>query len=250
MKSKEPIKVYWAPIEADHYGQHGRWNILYDDPVNVFDDYRKNRNPNTGTDNYFYCPAYKAITQNMFSISSPLRSEFIYQESPADGEPPHIVYPHEGGLGAEANRAPSMTGHRLMTVVLQHIFLAEEPLLMELTPPYLHKTEASQYGAVVPGQFDVGQWFRGINFEYQLWDGVQELKLGKDEPMGYVRFITDRPVELIRFDVTDKLLKIADSCVQSINMMGRFKPLSERYERFTRSRSNDLALKYIKENLL
>jgi hypothetical protein len=246
MKKKESIKVYWAPVAGQQEDAAMR-NILYKDPINVLDDVSKLKNRDVGTDSYLFCPAYKAVTENMFYLESPSRSEFIYHESPAAGEWPGL---QGTGLGGDIPRGPSLIDHRLLRFSMGYIFFAEEPLLMELTPPYLHETEAAKYGKVVPGQFDVGKWFRAITLEYELNAGVTELKIEKDEPMAYVRFMTDRPVELVRFDLTDRIRKIADSCVQTPVTFGRFKPLQDRYDKFMGSRSNELALKYIKENLL
>jgi hypothetical protein len=249
MKSKEPIKIYWAPVEEDQQ-EHPRWNILYTDPTNVLAGASSKKNRSVGTDSYLFCPSYKDVVQNMFSLNAPIRSEYIYVESPAPGEKPELVFSGKGGLNGEIVRGPTLEGHLLMRASMRWIFFAEEPITMELTPPFLDKTENSQYGAIVPGRFDIGQWFRGINLEFQLWEGVNELKIEKGEPMAYVRFMTDRPVELVRFDMTNKLTKIADSCVQAPSTFGLFGSLQERYNIFNASKTNRLTLKHIKENLL
>jgi hypothetical protein len=249
MKSNvEPIKVYWAATNDDDFP---RWNMMYTDPEPVIGDQMKNRNSAAHwSDNYLQCPAYRSIAGNMYSLITPISSEYEYQHSPNPAEKGTLTHRSKNFINGMVVRPPTVNGAPLVRLSMVWLMFAEEPLLMEFLPPFLHKTESSKYGAIIPGQYDIGQWFRGINPEFQLWDGETTLKVEEGEPLAYVRFITDRPVELVRFTMTQQLRDLADSCSGSPSTFGVLKPLKDRYRRFMGTKSNNVALKYIKENLI
>lgn len=243
-KKNEPIKVYWSPTEVDGL----RWSLLYEEPANILKEITPRKNLDVNYDSYLFCPSYKAIASNTFSLIAPMRSEFVYQEN-FPGEQPYLEFPGRGGLGGSIDRRPTLNGSPLINVAMNWFFFCEEPLEMEITPPYLHKTESSQYGAIVPGRVDIGQWFRSMNVEFQLWEDETELKIEAGQPIAYVRFLTDRPVELVRFTMTEKLEELAMACITMPSTFGLLKSLQERYDRFNKTKTGSLVMKNIQENL-
>ena len=144
--------------------------------------------------------------------------------------------------------APSLTNQLLVCYNLQHIFFAEEPVLMRLTSPWFHKSPHMQYGSLIPGNYDIGRWFRPINFEYNLWDGGTKLEIEAGEPLAYIEFGTDRKIVLKRFEATEKLHTIGGEIIHARSK--RWKTLASRYELFDRSPMRKIILKEITENLL
>ena len=70
-----------------------------------------------------------------------------------------------------------------------------------------------------------------------------------NQPLFYLRFLTDKKINLKRFALTPNLDSYGKKCVDAKSYFGPRRPLDYLYEKFTKSRTRDLVLKEIKENL-
>lgn len=132
---------------------------------------------------------------------------------------------------------------------LQWLFFAEEPVEIVQTPAYMHNTIDRAYGHGVAGSFDISRWLRPIGASYQLWDDKDEMVFKKGDPITYLNFLTDKKVNLIRFEMTDKIYEVASG---SANLKGILPnlPMSDLYSRFESSKRNKVVMKEIARNLL
>ena len=129
------------------------------------------------------------------------------------------------------------------------LFFSEDDVSIQLTPPYYHNTLASQYGTILSGEFNISKWFRPIVPTFSLWDGVGSLSISKNDPLAYVKFISEKKVILIEFKETEKIKKIMQECVMLKDKFPNL-PLSESYNKFLLSNKNKELIKEIKNNLI
>lgn len=238
--SKSKIKVYWAPVFFD---KEKDWNMFYTDLDSLYDFHRKNISKESSTNNLFYCPAFKNLAQNTFLIKNPIHSHFIFEDGTAKVKSRNYI-------DIDVAHDPSIQGSKLITYGLQFIFFSESPLILKLTSPFFNQTQYTRYGALVPGQLRIDSWFRTLNLEINLWSGVNELEFLKDEILAYISFESqEQEIELIRFEMNDKLHRYASSC-GTATQWESFVPLYDRYKRFMQSRTNKLVANEIKKNIV
>ena len=75
----------------------------------------------------------------------------------------------------------------LFTITLPYIFFSEEDIEMTMTSPFFSNSKHLQYASIVPGTFNISQWFRSVNFEFNIWSG-SEFKIDEGEDMIYFNF--------------------------------------------------------------
>jgi len=244
------ITVYWSPSHA--LGSQYEYNHLYPFPDSLYQelaplkaDLKENR------DDFLRCPA----------VGNKMKKTFVFRSSTdthvkiVDGQ--YVSYwvnseddKRRHQTTVELLHSPTLLNHFLLNYLHPVIFFTDvDSLIMSLTPPYFHKTTHSQYGAIVPGEFDIASWFRPINFEFQLWEGVDELIVPAGEPLGYVDFHTSSQVELRRFNMTQNLKKISSSLVH-VSPHRRYAKLSEKYKLFRNARISQGILREIRDNLV
>jgi len=114
----------------------------------------------------------------------------------------------------------------------------------------MFKPQYMNYGTSVPGAFDISQWFRPHVFEVQMWDQVGTFKIKEGEPLFTIEFITDRPIVLKKFAMSEALVKYSDSCVDSSKFFGQWIGLAKKYKIFKDTKMDKLILKEIKNNLV
>jgi len=251
-ENKDPIIVYWAPHSIADEGMVGNWNMMYHEPTNLFKhwtqfDIKTDGNRN---DSFIKCPAFKNLTKNMYSWPWPFDSSYSYEAGVGGSKQIEVVPTSSAFISAMPPRDQSMTtGPSVEFAYKIHIF-AEEPLEVMLTGSYLQKTEYQKYGFLASGQFDIGQWFRTINVEVQLYGNKGEIHFKKDEPIFYLNFVTNRKVILKRFELTNEIETYSRKCIDAKHIFGYKLPLSESYSIFNKSRTRDILLKKIKENLI
>jgi hypothetical protein len=230
--------IYWAV--DDSVSTEKSWNIIYEDPVNLYES-KKNQADRKEKDGFFRCPSFVDSTKNVFVVTNPLHSRLIIegdQVTPISKTYVNSVVDHE----------PSISGNLLFTYGLRFFFFCQTPTSMTVTSPYFDKAEHLKYGAVVPGKIDIGSWFRGVHLEFNLWDGVNEIEIKEGEPIAYFGFEAQENVVLRRFTMNDLLYRVANTNAESSSWEPKV-PLYKRYQRFMRSRTNELVLREITQNL-
>lgn len=252
-KESNSINVYWAPnsVPQDN-GPIGNWNMLYEDPVNVFKYWTQFdiKGATKEEDSFIKCPAFKNLSKNMYAWNWPIDCSYSYKAHSLDVNQIEVTPLTESYMACHVPRNQTMSvGPNIEFSYRLHMF-AEEPVEIMLTSPYLQKVEYMKYGFLTSGQFDIGQWFRTLNVEIQLYSNEGELHFKRGEPIFYVNFLTDKKINFKRFELTSEIDSYSRKCINAKHMFGYKMPLIRSYEIFNKSRTRDILLKKIKENLI
>jgi hypothetical protein len=237
MAEKSSI-IYWSPAFVSNVD----WNMLYYDPQSLFEQVRLLKVDSDNNQNFIYCPAFGNFAKNTFLLKNPITSQFdISEHTELRAKSKNFV--------SSYTREPTLDGCTLFKYGLTWVFFSEEDIEMTMTSPYFENVPHLKYGNLVPGRLNISKWFRNINLEYNLHKGVKEFCVEKDETLAYLSFNADRPVKLVRFDMTEKLHKILHSTGNSSDWESWI-PLVSRYKRFIETKTNKIVLKEIKNNLV
>ncbi len=242
---KTPITVYWAnarTVFTDGYDT----SFFYSEPNTLFSDLVKSKSDTSPNNSYFACPAVANKFKKTYVFNFPVDAKYRFDSS-SDTPVENIT---ENFIRAENIRGSSVSFGPTLAFNLSYIFFAEESLDVCFTPPMFHKPKYTQYGSIIPGQFDVGNWFRPYNAEIQTWSNSGDIVFEKDEPLFYAEFMTDRPIVLKRFNMTQELTAYYESCVNTTSFFGRGISLPERYNMFKKVNMRDKVLKAIKDNII
>jgi hypothetical protein len=237
----ESVTVYWANVPDGDLD----WSITFEEPKSLIHELSINKNKNNPDDNFLRCPAVTDLGKNLFVIKSPLNSSasFIIEDGKVSNE-------MEGGNGKwVVNRPPSLSNQLLTSFSHPIVFFAGEDLDVMVSDPYFSKTPHSSWGAIVPGTYNCGSWFRPIHMEFNVWPGITEVSLQEGEPMAYIKFFTEKNVILKRFTMTKELVDTAKTC-SSAGWWEPRVPLAKRYARFKQSKRDKFVLNLIKNNLV
>jgi len=241
-KNNEYIDVYWSPYwnAAITYDL----NHLFPSPLSLHEDCMKKYTPQRRPDVFFNCPA----------VANKMKNTFVF-ENIVDT---HVTFENGNTIYAEPERLqrigqllhePTLDNNLLVNYDYSLLFFSSESLTASMTSPYFHNVQSNKYGMLVPGEFDIGKWYRPMNAEFNLWDGVNELHVAANEPILYVQFHTDKRIRLHRYQVTKRLNTIATSLIH-INPLKRFAKLTEKYELFNRSQLRSQILTEIRNNIV
>lgn len=238
----DTINVYWSPCNETH--QEINKSMWYLDPENVYKKHTNNKNDNM--DHYatmFTCPAVQNKLTNVWSFASSIETKLVIEDS--------IVTKHYGIPLRPTPRVNSIanTGH--LWFDLSWLFFADAPLVAAFTSPYFDNVKHNQVMAIPPASFDIGQWFRPFNSEYIVWSPEHcEVHIKPNDPMFYIEFLTDKKINLIRFEQSEKIMEYARGCSKSTDIFGRGKGLENRYDKFKSGHMKELVIKEIQKNIL
>ncbi len=215
---EEDLIVYWSPHEND--------KNLYNEPLNLYNFLRTKKETRFKEQGFFSCPSFKNLTLNTYIFTS--SSDNMYKLDILNGRLDYT----ETSVEASSVRPPSIENCFLFKLSLSWIFFCKESLVMEITPAYFNDTSHTEFGAIIPGAFDIGQWFRPINAEFQLWSGVDNFVLPKDEPIFYAKFNTNKNIVFKKFLMTDEIKSIKEEHIESRISLNPFLSLEDRYKDF------------------
>jgi hypothetical protein len=240
MSKKSPV-VYWSPAFRQNDGTDR--NMLYFDPVSLFDQIRPLKTEGPKSSNFLYCPAFSNFARNTFVLKNPITStyDFLNDVTIKGREINH--------LNSGAGRLPTIKDRKMIEYGMNWIFFSEDDLEITLTSPYFENPPHLEYGSVVPGRFNISKWFRNVNVEYCLHPNVNTFSVQKNETLAYISFNSDEPVKLVRFEMTEKLRSYANSGGSS-SQWNPWIPMIERYRQFKATHMHKLILKEIKNNLV
>ena len=237
------ITVYYA--SPDNLQETQDWSILYKEPKSINNyltsNVNKNRNKDVNNRAYMSCTAFQRITNNLFVIENPMSSSYLFDNT--------IESTSKNSLSVMIKREPQLNNQILFEYDYPIIFFAEESLEIQYTPPYFLQAPHLQYGAVTPGQYNIGKWFRPIQTEINLWDDIKEFKIKENEPLAFVNFLTDKKINFKLFHMSSELAKIMTVCATASTWETNI-PLRKRYKRFHESKMLQKTLQLIKQNLV
>lgn len=245
--SKDELTVYWAVVAEKDHG-HDR-QMMFIEPIPLRKTLFNSRNKNNKSrQNFLKCPAVVDVVNNVFVWKSPKKTSVSIEVVNGMVEP-NRRYDNGDYLDWYTEHPPTIEGNLLVTLDYHIIFFAEEEVEVLFSSPYFTQAPHLQSGAVVPGKFNVGTWFRPMNAEFNLWKGNTSISFEEGEDIAYFTFLTDKKIRLQEFKMTHDLNRIAASMVASITWMPHL-PLKDRYEAFRRRKIRGVVLKKIKENLV
>jgi hypothetical protein len=244
--SKKPITVYWSP--AFNIDQNDNdWSLLYLKPKSLYKEIQETRIDSAPAGNLLACPAFSNKYKNtyVFRSSQPCHYEYDYENNK------HSINTLEPrSYRIWSSREQSFSFGPMFGFAFYNIFFADEPLTASFTPPYYHEPKYTKHGSVIPGEFDIGQWFRPFNAEIQAWNNKGQIIIEEEEPLFYVEFKTNRPIIFKQFLLNDQLAKYAKLCVTSHQTTGFGKSLLYKYNRFNKIGLREKILFEIKNNTI
>jgi hypothetical protein len=237
----KPINVYYAPV----FTENQDWTFLYPKPKILFNNLLDYRTEESNPHSMLSCPALSNKIKKILVFESPMSFKINYNWNNRSIDPVTKNY-----INAEYIREPSFNFGPCICFSLGYIFFAEEDLDAYFTPPMFHKPMYTKYGSVIPGEFNIGKWFRAYNFEIQTWSNFGSVEIEEDEPLFYVEFKTDKPVNLYRFNMTNRIYEYSEANVRTTDLFGRGQSLLSRYARFEKVGFREKILTEIKKNLI
>jgi hypothetical protein len=113
--------------------------------------------------------------------------------------------------------------------------------------PYLEDNNITERCIPYPGQFDIGKWYRPLEFGFKLKENYDTFKIEAGEIYQYIRFHTNKKIKFIQFRETLKLKEyLHHHMAVRWNKKGYFS-LEYLYNKF---RMKKFILKEIKDNIL
>jgi len=190
------------------------------------------------------CPSWREYYANTFVVRAPI--DFTLY---SDGQ---------GNMGINTeldepwrSRAFQHLTKNLHQLLLPDVFFSDKPMKIEQIRPVLVGSEVHNHIEMIQGSFDIGRWFRAMAFGFRVKENEQTvIQINRNEPLYFIRFITDKPVVLKRFNMTPKLLDILENVFMVKNSQATFYTKMENYYRlFEERRLRKTILSEIKNNL-
>lgn len=113
--------------------------------------------------------------------------------------------------------------------------------------PFLELNDINNRCLVVPGTFDIGKWFRNVEFSFHLKSTFSQFKITEGETYSYVKFHTDKKVNLIQYRHSEKLASILKAQMYVRNNTARLRNLVAFYKMF---KTKKIILEEIKKNIV
>jgi len=238
----EPLDIYWAPYwmqtEVTKDLSH-----LFPSPKTLYEECLEKQIENPERSNFINCPA----------VSEKMKHTYVFrtiQETKVSLNGSDVAYEQNLRYPAlvEHLHGPTMENNEHLNYHHCLLFFSSESVIASMTAPYFELPTSHKYGMIVPGEYDIGQWYRPMNIEFNLWSGVTSLHVNAGDALCYIQFHTDRPVRLHRYHVTEELSTLAMSLVH-ISPLRFLARLTEKYKMFNNAQLRTRVLREIKKNI-
>jgi hypothetical protein len=240
MFKKDELIIYWTMNQSPS-------NSLIKDPVNLFTDIVKDKEPKVKNISFFSCPAVADRLKNSFVFKNNVETTFMYDFTNKD----YPIVKNANGLDAQYYKPSNFSDKAAVEVLSEWFFFSEEQIECLINPPSFHPpTDFYKKGFIPGGKVNIGNWFRPVRFEMQMWDFKNHLTIKEDDPLFYLEALTDKNVKLKKFNMTQKIHDISKFCTDSPSRDGRNLPLSERYNIFRKNNKHEELLTEIKRNVV
>ena len=233
--------IYWTiPTSGNDFF------LGLDEPKPVISTHKNflaNLGNNSPFTNFFHCPSYKSFTKNLFSLHSPIDLEFSFDGDYLDLSGFYDYQPNFITIRDIQSRQISLG-------ILPFIFFAEKPCEMQFSGPIFGTNNFSSSCLVIPGQLNIGRWFRPLDLAFFAEENLVNIKQGDE--LCNVRFLTSEKIVFKKFwysDFFDDVINKESRFRQFINAKGHTY-LENLYTLFHKSYLQKKILQEIKKNLI
>lgn len=153
------------------------------------------------------CPANSTFLKNLFVVKSPFDLEIKYYRnekriwvSQKQNFVDHMVDPRFH------NNNYTETDYALCSVLVSYMFVADDPVWVEVYPPFLHGEVKNT--RLINGTFDIYNWQRPVDFTFEILNDKKPIKIKEGQPLYYVKFVSPKlndDFELKRLEWTEEL---------------------------------------------
>jgi hypothetical protein len=155
------------------------------------------------------CPATKDYMKNIFSVKSIFAYDFKIENKENVNEVVTDKYDQKFFDNHVTVRSKE---DKLFSFLQRLCFFTEEKSLLISAgiSPFLEDNNITKRCIVIPGTFDIGKWFRQIEFAFYLKQEFNEFKIEENEIFQYVKFHTKEKIIFKQFKVTPEIQKFFD----------------------------------------
>jgi len=167
------------------------------------------------------CPANATFLKNLFLIRAPFDLEIKIKRKEK------FIWVNQKQLFVENCIDPRFNQYgendkALCSVLFSYIFFADQPVWIEVYPPFLHgEVKNTRF---INGTFDIYNWHRPVDFSFEILDDTKPIKIKENQPLYYVKFLSNKlndDFELKRLEWTEEL-NIAHKRCMSNNFLVNF----------------------------
>lgn len=165
------------------------------------------------------CPAIADLARQYYVIDSPFSiglrctrlvpgQSFLYDVVPVPGHKTLGLKTLQKVLQVVPPAIWESPERPTLQLMLPYLFVSDESVYVEQTPPFLSPQAVSRPLLLYPGRFPIDVWPRQLNFSFQWTDPGQDILIERGQPLFYVRFLPeqrDRKLRLIEAERTREL---------------------------------------------
>lgn len=243
------MDIYWSKKILGVHDKNSETELLSQKPEPLLSYFSKTLFPNNENyKRYMKCPSAQIELKNTYVVKADFDIEIFINtnEKIANFHSNYDLGDDTKRIFTENNYINLSTDNSLFNI-LTHLYLfSEESIQVAQLPPYFHKNDyvtAQKDMYLLPGSFDISKWYRPFHASY-LVENTGHVKIKRGDPLYYIRFNTDQKINLIEYELNDKLISYSQSClnVKSYRPLQKFNFL---YKIFTERNMNKKVLKEI-----
>jgi len=233
------ITVYWSCLENE-------W-VKASQPENIskkFYEIGITSNDKNSPDAINYCPVFNSYLKNTYAIKSIYDYKFKIENNNCFTEDYNQDFFNEHVNIRNIEK-------KFFSFYQRYIFFTEEDSLemMAYQYPIFENNKITERCMLLPGQFDIGKYFRNLEFPFILKNDFNEFIVNENDVLYYLKFNTDKKINFKQFKMDSELLYMMQSNRQANLFSKSKKPISIDlwYKRF---KGKKYILEKIKQNLL
>jgi hypothetical protein len=198
---------------------------------------------------WLLCPATTQSLKNTFEIKNTLPFDFQFKE---DG----TLEVFSDGKGASKFRDEWVKSvwflrsikDKFASLNYNIYFFCEEDLQLEQHHPWYSDGEFAANTYQTVGGFNISKWLRPFQITF-IGKNNNKVSVKKDEPLCYVKFLTEEKIKFVQFEMTEKLYRISADCT-NVKFLDPWRTLNYLYKKFTSLNFQKTVIKEIKNNLV
>jgi hypothetical protein len=191
------INVYWSFLEKE-------WLRTYEPQEVRKILYQKKMHQDNDLMDYHRCPFVHGHLENVYALFSPYEYSFLVKKDFVNSKQYDQKFFNDHVIVRSLE-------HKAFSFSMPFVFFTDAKSLdMSFLYPHLEDNNVTERCMSFEGTFNIGKYFRNIDFAFFLKNKHDEFVIKENEIFGYVKFHTQERIKLHRFVPTNKIDQYLD----------------------------------------